>query len=50
MKSEYYCLDCTQTVEIDSVTIAPNSFVITCPNCGSKWRVEIEFYEYEDDV
>jgi len=43
--TELYCPKCTDISEIDIVGIAPGAISVTCPNCGTKWHIEMEFHE-----
>ena len=47
MKTEFYCPKCSETSHIDPIYVAPPSVEITCPSCGTMWRVEMEFHEIE---
>jgi len=48
----FYCPSCGEWSEIDndiaeSIIVAPGEVRMTCPDCGTVWRVKIEFEEVE---
>lgn len=44
-----YCPGCGETTSLVVVEflISPGDMEIQCPACGTVWRIQIGFYEYE---
>jgi len=44
---EFHCPKCGEESTVEVICLAPSHVTVTCPNCGAKWAIEIEFYENE---
>lgn len=52
MMTQMYCPSCGEDAEIDTanfMVIPGLDNVVTCPICGTVWRIVMEFYEIEGD-
>ena len=47
---QVYCPLCCCEFEIELGLLSPGSQECTCPLCRTRWRIEIQFYEEDDNA